>query len=96
MRDDERRTLHALNDLCHRVGLARARRAEQHLRRLPVLNAARKIGDRMRLIPHRLKGRNNLERDLLPQIRRIEFWNRRHHTPSFMPLRKKSFLHYTI
>ena len=81
--NDERWALHALNDLCHRIGLARPRRAEQHLRRHAVFNAARKICNRLRLIAHRLKGCDDLERNLLLEDRCIEFRNHRHRTPSF-------------
>ena len=84
VRDDERRALHAFDDLCHRIGLARPRRTEQHLRRHPVLNAARKIRNRLRLIAHRLEGRGDLERNLLLEDRRIEFRNHRHSLPSFV------------
>ena len=83
VRDDEGRTLNALDDLCHRVGLARARRSEQHLCRHTVLDAAGKIGNRLRLIAHRFKRRNDLERDLPLELRCIEFWHHRHAFPSF-------------
>ena len=78
VRDDERRPLHALDDLCHRIGLARARRAEQHLCGHPVLDAACKIGDCLRLIAHRFKGSSDFERKLRIEPRCIEFWNHRH------------------
>ena len=83
MRDDEGRTLNALDDLCHRVGLARTRGAEQHLSCHAVLDAAGKIGNRLRLIAHRFKRRNDLERDLPLELRCIEFWHHRHASPSF-------------
>ena len=90
--DDERWTLHALDDLCHRIGLARARRTEQYLRRHPVLDAARKIRNRLRLVAHRLKRCNDLERDLLLKDRRIEFWNHRHRAPSLSLLKSHSVI----
>ena len=83
VRDDEGRTLNALDDLCHRVGLARARGSEQHLCRHTVLDAAGKIGNRLRLIAHRFKWCDDLERDLPLELRCIKFWHHRHAFPSF-------------
>ena len=92
MCNDERRTLHAFDDLCHRIGLARARRTEENLRRHPVLNAARDICNRLRLVAHRRERRDDLERNLLLEDRRIEFWNHRHRLSSSA---SKSFPYYS-
>ena len=82
--NDEGWPLHLLDDLCHRVGLARARRTEQHLRCHSILDAARNIGDCLRLIPHRLERCGDLERNLPLEYCRIELWNHRHMLPSLL------------
>ena len=74
--DDERRLLHLLDDLGDRVRLARARRAQEDLRLLAVLDAGRELLDGLRLVAHRLKWRHDLKRPLLVKMHRIEF---RHH-----------------
>ena len=91
VRDDEGRPLHALDDLCHRICLARSRRTEENLRGHPVLNTAREVCDCLRLIAHRRKGCSDLERSLPRKTLRIEFRNHRHHFPSSST---QSFLYY--
>jgi len=56
-RDDERRPLHLLDHLRHGERLPRARRAEQHLRPLPLTEPLHQRRHRLRLIAHRLKRR---------------------------------------
>ena len=84
VRDDERRLLHLLDDLGDRVRLARARRAQEDLRLLAVLDAGRELLDGLRLVAHRLKWRHDLKRPLLVKMHRIEFRHHAHDVPSII------------
>src|SRR6185312_13414232 len=55
------RALHALDDVRHGEGFARAGHAEQGLRSQPGLEAASQLLDRLRLVTGGLIGRNELE-----------------------------------
>ena len=79
--DDERRLLHLLDDLGDRVRLARARRAQEDLRLLAVLDAGRELLDGLRLVAHRLKWRHDLKRPLFVKMHRIEFRHHGHANP---------------
>ena len=79
--DDERRLLHLLDDLGDRVRLARARRAQEDLRLLAVLDTGRELLDGLRLVAHRLKWRHDLKRPLLVKMHRIEFRHHGHSIP---------------
>ena len=93
VRDDESRLLHLLDDFRHRIRLARARCAEQNLRLLTVFDARCEHLDRFRLIAHRFKRRDNVERNGLLRRRRIEF---RYHCHRHSPLPYIRISHYTI
>ena len=84
VREHERRPLHTLDDLGHRVRLAGAGHAEQHLLVNAVFHALRERVDRLGLIARRLVGRNDFK------IRHgtASFYKNRirilyHHTPCF-------------
>ena len=80
--NDQGRPLHLLNQLGYGKSLARAGSPQQHLGLLPVLDACRQILHRLRLIPHRLKGRHHLEghRLIIIKIHIIQLW--KHFLPS--------------
>ena len=81
VREHERRPLDALDDLGHRVRLAGAGHAEQHLLVNAVFHALRKRVDRLGLIARRLVGRNDFKI--------------RHGTASFYKIRIKILYHHT-
>ena len=60
--EDQRRALRRLDDLGHRVGLARAGDAEQHLVALLRVDARDQLGDRRRLVALRLELGDDAER----------------------------------
>ena len=61
VRQHQRRPLHALDDVGHRKGLARAGHAQQHLRAQPVLDALHELVNGLRLISRGLVLRMNPE-----------------------------------
>ena len=61
VREHERRPLHTLDDLGHRIRLAGAGHTEQHLLVNAVFHALRECIDRLGLIARRFVGRNNFK-----------------------------------
>ena len=61
MRDDQRRLLQSLDDICHRKGLAGAGNTEQGLELISLLEAERQLFDGLRLITGRCIVRMKLE-----------------------------------